>query len=376
MQNKNPVSAASASGTSADVSGAIALANPDAALQQFQLAAQKIETQYPGALSAFQSYVSGGTKGALDQQTQAQLANLPVSSAASAALDDLRGFMGLPSISPTAGLSASVNGLVSKLQTDPAAAQQAAELSGIRDQLDQAEKITDPAQREIAKQQIQSQLQSFSSTLGPQYQDVATQLGSVANQFNAGYGSNPASAWSPEVVQAKLEATPGYQFRFNQGMQAIDRSAAAKGNLMSGNTLAAAQEFGQGLASQEYNNRINQLQQTVATQAPSINQQAGLLQGTGQYLSQTGQQQGAAAGDTGKAIANAGQQAYNMGGQGLLQSSGLQSQIAQQGALTNAQLGQQTNITNAQLLQQANLANQSAGQNAQGLLGPLLQLAQ
>lgn len=373
--NKEKTTAASAAGTSANVSGAIALANPQAALQQFQQAAQKIEQQYPGALSAFQSYVSGGTKGALDQQTQAQLANLPVSSTASAALDDLRGFMGLPSISPTAGLSASVNGLVAKLQTDPNASQYASQLSGIRDQLDQAEKITDPAQRDIAKQQIQSQLQSFSSSLGPQYQDIATQLGSVANQFNAGYGSSPSSAWSPEVIQAKLEATPGYQFRFNQGMKAIDRSAAAKGNLLSGNTLAAAQEFGQGLASQEYNNRINQLQQTVATQAPSINQQSGLLQGAGQYLSQTGQQMGAAAGDTGKAIANAGQQAGNLSGQGLLQSSALQSQIAQQGALTNAQLEQQKNITNAQFQQQANLANQQAGKDTSGLLGDVLNLA-
>ncbi len=372
---KSVISASRAGAASADVSGAINLANPQAALEQFQQAAQKIEQQYPGALSAFQSYVSGGTKGALDQQTQAQLANLPVSSTASAALDELRGFMGLPSISPTAGLSASVNGLVAKLQTDPNASQFASELSGIRDQLDQAEKITDPAQREIAKQQIQSQLQSFSSSLGPQYQDVATQLGSVANQFNAGYGASPSSAWSPEVIQAKLEATPGYQFRMNQGMQALERTAAAKGNLLSGNTLAAAQEFGQGLASQEYNNRINQLQQTVATQAPGINQQAGLLQGAGQYLSQAGQQQGAAAGDTGKAIAQAGQQAYNYGGQGLLQSSALQGQIAQQGALTNAQLGQQTNITNAQLEQQANLANQQATTNP-GLLNSVLSLAQ
>ncbi len=372
---KEKVGASSSGSVNADVSGAIALASPAAALDQFQQAAQKIEQQYPGALTAFQSYVSGGTKGAIDQQTQAQLANLPVSNTASAALDDLRGFMGLPTISPTAGLSASVNGLVSKLQTDPNGAQYASQLSGIRDQLDQAEKITDPAQREIAKQQIQSQLGTFSQSLGPQYQDIATHLGSVSNQFNAGYGNNPSSAWSPEVVQAKLEADPGYQFRLQQGTQAMERSAAAKGNLLSGNTLAAAQEFGQGLASQQYDKKIQQLTNAAQISAPGINQQAGLLQGTGQYLSQAGQQQGAAAGDVGKAIANAGQQANNYAGQGLLQSSALQGQIAQQGALTNAQLGQQTNITNAQLAQQAALANQSAGQNP-GLLNSVLSLAQ
>lgn len=372
--SKGTVSASSAAGTSANVSGAIALADPTKALDQFQKAADQVEQQYPGALSAFQSYVSGGTKGALDQNTQAMLANLPVSNTASAALDDLRGFMGLPSISPTAGLSTSVNGLIQKLQTDPNGAQFASQLSGIRDQLDQAEKITDPAQREIAKQQLQSQLGTFSQTLGPQYQDVATQLGSISNQFNAGYGATPASAWSPEVIQAKLEADPGYQFRLQQGTQAMERSAAAKGNLLSGNTLAAAQQFGQGLASEQYDKKIQQLTNAVQMQAPSMNQQGALLQNAGQYLSQTGQQQGAAAGDTGKAIANAGQQAYNLGGQGLLQAGQLQGQMAQQGALTNAQLGQQTNITNAQLQQQASLANQQASTNP-GLLGPILSLA-
>jgi hypothetical protein len=369
---KENVQASRTGAAAASATDAVKLADPAKALDQFQKAADQIEQQYPGALSAFQSYVSGGAKGALDQQTQAQLANLPVSSTATAALDELRGYLGLPSISPTAGLSTSVNGLINKLNTDPNASQFASQLSGIRDQLDQAEKITDPAQRETAKQQIQGQLQSFSSSLGPQYQDVATQLGSISNQFNAGYGKDATSAWSPEVVQAKLEANPAYQFRMQQGMKAIDRSAAARGNLLSGNTLAAAQEFGQGLASQEYNNQINRLQSAVQTQAPGINSQAGLLQGAGNYLNQTGQSQGAAAGDIGKSIANAGQQAYNLGGQGQLQASQNQSQIYNQTALTNAQLAQQANTSNAQLEQQANLANQQASGVSPGLLTQLL----
>ena len=322
----------------------------NAALGQFQQATQSIETQYPGALSAFQSYVAGGAKGALDQQTQAQLANLPVSSTATAALDELRGFMGLPTISPTAGLSTQVNGLITQLGTDPANAAKVEELKSVRDQLDSAEGLSDPAEREAMKSQMMQSMQEI------------PELSGISGQFEASYGKEASSAWSPEVIQSKLEATPGYQFRMHQGMQAMDRTAAAKGGLLSGGQLAAAQEFGQGLASQEYQNRIGQLQQAVATQAPGVTQQAGLLAGAGQQLSQTGQQMGAAAGDIGKGIAQAGQQAATLSGQGLLQAAGQTS--AQQ---------QQANLANAQMQQQAQLANQQAEAANSGLLTQLIQ---
>lgn len=369
---KSTVSASGMGVAQADVSQAISLADPEAALGQFQKAADTIEQQYPGALSAFQSYVSGGAKGALDQQTQAQLANLPVSDTASSALEELRGFMGLPSISPTAGLSTSVNGIMNQLANDPNAADLTAQLGGIRDQLQAAEGIDNKKDRLAMKQQISDSLASITQGLGPEYANVAQQLQGVSGQFDAGYGKKGTSAWSPETIQAKLEATPGYQFRFGQGMKALERSAAAKGNLLSGNTLAAAQEFGQGIASQEYQNRLGQLRNTVATQAPGINQQAGLLQGAGAQMSQTGQQMGAAAGDIGKDIAQAGQQAGNLSGQGLLQAGALQGQLSQQGALSNAQMQQQQYQTNAQLQQQANLANQQASAADSGLLTKLL----
>jgi len=49
-----------------------------------------------------------------------------------------------------------------------------------------------------------------------------------------------------------LQNTPGYQFQFNQGEQAIQNSAAAKGGLIGGNTLTALQNYGQGTADQTY----------------------------------------------------------------------------------------------------------------------------
>ena len=54
--------------------------------------------------------------------------------------------------------------------------------------------------------------------------------------------------------QEALNQDPGYQFRMQEGMKAINASAAAKGGLQSGAALKAAQQYGQGLASQEYGN--------------------------------------------------------------------------------------------------------------------------
>lgn len=53
--------------------------------------------------------------------------------------------------------------------------------------------------------------------------------------------------------------TNAYRFRFNEGQQALERSAAAKGMLRSGNTLAALANYGQGAASQEYGNEVSRL---------------------------------------------------------------------------------------------------------------------
>jgi len=56
-----------------------------------------------------------------------------------------------------------------------------------------------------------------------------------------------------------ISDTNAYKFRFNQGQQALERSAAAKGMLNSGNTLAALSSYGQGMASDEYGNEVGRL---------------------------------------------------------------------------------------------------------------------
>lgn len=58
-----------------------------------------------------------------------------------------------------------------------------------------------------------------------------------------------------------LEQIPGFQFTRDESLQAVERSAAARGGLASGNTFAALQDRAAGLASQNFlTNFLNPLQ--------------------------------------------------------------------------------------------------------------------
>lgn len=64
---------------------------------------------------------------------------------------------------------------------------------------------------------------------------------------------------------AEVQQTPGFQFALQQGIQGIDRGAAARGTLDTGGTIKAEQEYGTGLASQYYQNAVNNALQQFGT---------------------------------------------------------------------------------------------------------------
>jgi hypothetical protein len=115
---------------------------------------------------------------------------------------------------------------------------------------------------------------------------------------------------------------PSYQFRFQQGIDALNRGAAQSGTLASGKQMTELEQYGQNFASQEYAAdvaRKEQLQQTtMANQAQNFGQQSTL-----QQLMQGVQQQ------------NFGQQ---MNLQNLLSN---RNQLQFQDLLGGAQFGQQ-----------------------------------
>lgn len=55
----------------------------------------------------------------------------------------------------------------------------------------------------------------------------------------------------------QFQADPGYQFRMSEGLKALERSAASRGILSSGQTLKDITRFGQDTASQEYQNAFS-----------------------------------------------------------------------------------------------------------------------
>jgi len=74
------------------------------------------------------------------------------------------------------------------------------------------------------------------------------------------YGLDPAGAEeTQQQALADFETSPGYQFRMDEGSKALDRSAASRGLLRSGAQQKAITAFGQGVASEEYGNYMDDL---------------------------------------------------------------------------------------------------------------------
>ena len=59
---------------------------------------------------------------------------------------------------------------------------------------------------------------------------------------------------------SQFQADPGYAFRLSEGQKALERSAAARGGLLSGGTGKRIAAYGQEAASQEYQNAFNRYQ--------------------------------------------------------------------------------------------------------------------
>ena len=86
-----------------------------------------------------------------------------------------------------------------------------------------------------------------------------------------------ASDYTPFGVN-QFNADPGYAFRLAEGQKALERSAAARGGLVSGGALKAATRFGQDMGSQEYTNAFNRYQTERAARLQPLQSLAGVGQ--------------------------------------------------------------------------------------------------
>lgn len=202
---------------------------------------------------------------------------------------------------------------------------------------------------------------------GPITGGFAGALASGANAFNPGGGSQINTQWAnPNIAQGQaggqpggqpgqyggvgfgefnapfnFEKAPGYDFRLNEGLNSIEKGAAARTGLLSGNTLKSLQDYAQNYASNEFQDAFNRFQVDRGNRFNQFSTVAG--------LGQTATQQANALGSSyGNAFGN------NALTAGSAQAGGI---LGTAGAI-NQGIG-----TGINLLQQRQMANSLAFQN-------------
>ena len=109
-------------------------------------------------------------------------------------------------------------------------------------------------------------------------QQQATQ----APYLGAGYGALAQMQdpyYQEKFGMGQFQQDPAYQFNLQQGMSALQNSAAARGGLMSGNTLAGISQYSQGQANNEYQQAFNNFNTTQSNSYGRLATLAGLGEG-------------------------------------------------------------------------------------------------
>jgi hypothetical protein len=94
----------------------------------------------------------------------------------------------------------------------------------------------------------------------------AATAGGAASEFVTDPNSPDFGKYARDFSMSDFEADPGYAFRLSEGIKALDRSAAARGGLLSGATLKGSQKYGQEMGSQEYQRAYDRYQTNRANQ--------------------------------------------------------------------------------------------------------------
>lgn len=126
------------------------------------------------------------------------------------------------------------------------------------------------SQQQQAGAQVQdlqkSQIGSERTTAQP-FINVGQQ-GANALSSSLAPGGDLSSRWNQTFsapTAAQAEATPGYQFQLQQGLNALQNSAAARGGLLSTGTSKNLNNYAQGVASTNYQNTYNNALQAYNT---------------------------------------------------------------------------------------------------------------
>jgi hypothetical protein len=149
-------------------------------------------------------------------------------------------------------------------------------------------------------------------------------------------GIQPGGSLMRSFGMSDYQADPGYGFRLAEGMKGIERSAAARGNLLSGGALKGIQRYGQDMASNEYQNAYNRFTQNQTNQYNRLAGVAGTGQNAAQQIGAQGMQMGQNVGNTLQGIGNARASGYVGGANALTGGIGQAYNLYNQGQMVNA----------------------------------------
>lgn len=113
--------------------------------------------------------------------------------------------------------------------------------------------------------------------------DPYARAGTAASDLYMGaLGTDPTG--HAAAVDA-FQVSPGYEFEMEQGLNQLERRAAARGQLGSGNTSLDSLEFSQGLANQDWGDWLDRLAAEQAMGVTVAGQRSGIETGLGRDLS-------------------------------------------------------------------------------------------
>lgn len=139
----------------------------------------------------------------------------------------------------------------------------------------------------LSSRQARKQQRAYNDIYSQQQEFLRQQQGLLNPFTQAGTSAlSPLTALLTGGDMGAFQASPGYQFRLNEGINALNRVAAARGQLFSGNQVKEAQNYASGLASQEYGNYINQLMGLGNLGLSAASNQANLGMSAAPMLSQ------------------------------------------------------------------------------------------
>jgi hypothetical protein len=204
--------------------------------------------------------------------------------------------------------------------------------------------------------QVQAEASRYASDL--QQQQYRENVQRQQPFYEAGVNALPelvsASRYTP-FGQEQFQTDPGYGFRLSEGQKALERSAAARGGLISGGAMKAATRFGQEMGSQEYTNAFNRYQTERQARLGPLQQLTGMGGTTAQQLGAAGAQNASAIGNYGMQGANATAEGY-MGAANARASGYMGTANAINSGLSNylgyQQNQQQNNLLNSYLARQ------------------------